>query len=166
MKARIRILTVVGTRPEAIKLAPVIKRLSHHPAIEQKVVLSGQHCELLHSALAIFGIRADVDLALMKTNQCLARLTARAITSFETLYSKWRPDWVIVQGDTTTAFTAALVAYYQRIRVAHVEAGLRTGNPYDPFPEEVNRCFIDQLSALHFAPTERARQNLLLEGMA
>ncbi len=165
MKPRLKIFTVVGTRPEAIKLAPVIQRLARHPQVNHKVVLGEQHRELLHSALAVFGIQSDINLGLMEENQTLAELNARALKAFEALYQGERPDWVIVQGDTTTAFAAALASFYHRISIAHVEAGLRTDDLYNPFPEEINRRFIDQLSTLHFAPTERARQNLLREGI-
>jgi UDP-N-acetylglucosamine 2-epimerase (non-hydrolysing) len=162
---RQRIFTIVGTRPEAIKLAPVIRRLGEHPRVEHKVILSGQHSELAHSALQTFQIDHDIDLDLMQDNQSLGGLTARALTAFERLYCAQPPDCAVVQGDTTTAFAAALAAFYQGIRVAHVEAGLRTDDPANPFPEEVNRRFIAQLATLHFAPTERARENLLREGV-
>ena len=161
---RVKVLTIVGTRPEAIKLAPVIRRLNEHAAVHHKVVLTGQHRELLDSALRVFGIRADYNLALMEENQGLSRLTAKSLQALEALFRKEGSDWVVVQGDTTTAFAAGLAAFYLRVPVAHVEAGLRTDDLYNPFPEELNRRFIDQLARLHFAPTERARRNLLREG--
>jgi UDP-N-acetylglucosamine 2-epimerase (non-hydrolysing) len=160
----LKTLTIVGTRPEAIKLAPVIRRLAARDDVVNKVVLSGQHREMLHSALAIFGIAGDVDLALMTENQTLSHLTAALLSTLDPLFVRERPDWIIVQGDTTTAFAAALVAYYRWIPVVHVEAGLRTHDALNPFPEEINRL-IDQLATLHFAPTEHARGELLQEGI-
>ena len=163
---RQRILTIVGTRPEAIKLAPVIRRLQEHPHVHHTLALSGQHAALAHGALRSFGLQHDVDLELMQENQSLSVLAARTLAAFEELYRARRPDWVLVQGDTTTAFAGALAAFYQQIRVAHVEAGLRTYNATNPFPEEINRRFIAQLAALHFAPTARAEKNLLREGIS
>lgn len=160
MKSRVKILTLVGTRPEAIKMAPVIGALLDRPEVEQKVVLSGQHRELLRGALASFDVRPQIDLELMENNQTLSRLTGRALTALDALYRAEKPDWVLVQGDTTTAMVASLAAFYLHIRVAHVEAGLRTDDLDNPFPEEMNRRFIDLLSSLYFAPTQRAKDNL------
>jgi len=161
----LKVCTILGTRPEAIKLAPVIRLLNSTPDVEQQVLVTGQHNELLQQPLDLFGIRPTRDLKVMQENQQLAALTSRLLTEVEQDLSKYRPDWVLVQGDTTTAMAAALAAYYLRIPVAHVEAGLRTGDRFNPFPEEINRLFVDHLSQLHFAPTERARQNLLREGL-
>jgi UDP-N-acetylglucosamine 2-epimerase (non-hydrolysing) len=158
-----KVCTVFGTRPEAIKLAPVIRCLAAKPGVEQRVVVTGQHRELLDQVLDLFSIRPALDLRVMTPDQDLGTLTARILQQLGTVFLQYRPDWVIVQGDTTTAFAAALAAFYLRIPVAHVEAGLRTDDRYDPYPEEINRRFVDQLASLHFAPTERARANLLME---
>jgi UDP-N-acetylglucosamine 2-epimerase (non-hydrolysing) len=159
-----KIWTVIGTRPEAIKLAPVVMRLADEPGIEQRVVLSGQHRELLYSALDVFGIKPHIDLALMRARQHPGELLGRAVLAFDPLLDADRPDWIVVQGDTTTAAAASLAAFYRKIRVAHVEAGLRTGDLAAPFPEEANRQIIDRLATLHFAPTTAARGHLLAEG--
>jgi UDP-N-acetylglucosamine 2-epimerase (non-hydrolysing) len=160
-----KICTVFGTRPEAIKLAPVIRCLEVQPGVEQRIVVTGQHRELLDQALDLFSIRPEVDLRVMTPKQDLGTLTARILAQLANDFLKHRPDWVVVQGDTTTALTAALAAFYQRIPVAHVEAGLRTNDRYNPYPEEINRRFVDQLASLHFAPTEKARENLLKESL-
>jgi UDP-N-acetylglucosamine 2-epimerase (non-hydrolysing) len=165
VSAPARVLLVVGTRPEAIKLGPVVTALRARPeAFEVRVCVSGQHREMLDPVLDLFGIVPDHDLELMTPKQTLPALTAAVITATTPILQAERPDWVIVQGDTTTAFGAGLASFYQRIRVAHVEAGLRSGDKRVPFPEEANRRMVDTLSDLHFAPTERARQNLLREG--
>jgi len=158
-----KVCTVFGTRPEAIKLAPVIRCLEGQPGVEQRVVVTGQHRELLDQALDLFSIRPALDLRVMTQKQDLGTLTARILAQLAKDFLQHRPDWVVVQGDTTTAFTAALAAFYLRIPVAHVEAGLRTNDRYNPYPEEINRRFVDQLASLHFAPTEKARANLLKE---
>jgi len=158
-----KVCTVLGTRPEAIKLAPVIRCLGLRRGVEQRVVVTGQHRELLDQALDLFAIRPAVDLRVMIPEQDLGTLTARILGQLGKDFLQHRPDWVVVQGDTTTAFTAALAAFYLRIPVAHVEAGLRTNDRYNPYPEEINRRFVDQLASLHFAPTEKARTNLLNE---
>ena len=157
---------IFGTRPEAIKLAPVILAAKADPRFKCKVCVTAQHREMLDQVLKVFKIKPDVDLNLMRPNQTLAGLTARAISAIDTYLAKEKPDIVIVQGDTTTVFCAALCAFYHKIPVGHVEAGLRTGNKYSPFPEEANRVLATHLSALHFAPTQKARQNLLKEGIA
>ncbi len=163
--SKLKVCIAFGTRPEAIKLAPVIQRLGRHPGVEQRVLVSGQHRQLLDQVLELFGIQPARDLNVMEADQPLGALTARVLHEVEQDLSAYRPDWLVVQGDTTTAFASALAAYYQRIPVAHVEAGLRTSDRLNPFPEEINRRFIGQLADLHFAPTERARQNLLREGV-
>jgi UDP-N-acetylglucosamine 2-epimerase (non-hydrolysing) len=158
-------LTVFGTRPEAIKLAPVLQELRKFPEIESRVCVTAQHREMLDQVLRIFEITPDYDLNLMRPNQSLSQITADALLSLESVIQRERPDVVITQGDTTTAFVASLAAFYAQIKIARVEAGLRTGNKYSPFPEEINRLLADHLADLHFAPTARARENLLREGI-
>lgn len=160
-----RVLVIFGTRPEAIKLAPVCYELRKRPEFEAKVCVTAQHRQLLDQALNLFDIKPDFDLDLMRENQTLFQVTAKTLTGLEEILRLERPDAVLVQGDTTTAFAAALAAYYLRVSVGHVEAGLRTGNRYNPFPEEINRKLVDALSDWCFAPTEQARQNLLAEGV-
>lgn len=161
------ILTILGTRPEAIKLAPVILELQRRRKRFRSVVcVTGQHREMLDPMLAFFGIQPDIDLKLMRKNQTPGDLTARTLTALDPVLEKIRPDWVVVQGDTTTVMAAALAAYYRRIPVAHVEAGLRTDNKYSPFPEEINRRMAGVLADVHFAPTMRAGRNLRREGVS
>ena len=158
---------IIGTRPEAIKQAPVIlearRREAKGSRVESLVISTGQHREMLVPILDLFGITPDVDLGLMQPNQTLADLTARALTNLEELLQDTRPDVVVVQGDTSTAMAGALAAYYLKIPVAHVEAGLRTGDPYAPFPEEINRRIIGQIARFHFAPTPGAAEALAAE---
>lgn len=158
------VLVVLGTRPEAIKLAPVITELRRHSDVTTRVCVTGQHKEMIQPILELFNVRPDIDLALMTPNQRLSLLTATALMRIEEVIASTAPDWVVVQGDTTSAMAATLAAFYQRVPVAHVEAGLRTHDLARPFPEEANRLITDTLAALHFAPTELARQNLLREG--
>lgn len=161
------ILTILGTRPEAIKLAPVLMELERRKKFFRSVVcVTGQHRELLDPMLTFFGIQPDFDLQLMTQNQSLCALMARLLTALDPVLDEVKPDWVVVQGDTTTVMAAALAAYYRKIPVAHVEAGLRTDNKYSPFPEEVNRRVASVLADLHFAPTQRAARNLRKEGVA
>lgn len=161
-----KVLTVVGTRPEAIKMAPVIKEMARHTGlITQVVCATAQHREMLDQALGIFGIVPDHDLGVMRPNQSLSELTANLLRALDEVVVMERPDWVLVQGDTTTAMTAGLVAFYRGVRLAHVEAGLRSNDRTQPFPEEVNRRIADMLADLCFAPTERNRQYLLREGV-
>ena len=161
-----KILCVFGTRPEAIKMAPVILELSLRPdTAAVRVCVTGQHREMLDQMLALFGIHPDIDLDLMEPGQTLARLTSRTIEKVTDVLRAEHPQWVLVQGDTTTAMATALSAFYQRIVVGHIEAGLRTNDAYRPFPEEINRRVISQIATLHFAPTERAKQSLLQEGI-
>jgi UDP-N-acetylglucosamine 2-epimerase (non-hydrolysing) len=160
-----KIVCVVGTRPEAVKMAPIILRLRRDPALAVRVLTTGQHRQLLDQALGEFGIASDEDLDLMRPNQKLADLTARGLTALSDVFERDKPHLVLAQGDTTTVLCAALACYYQRIPFGHVEAGLRTGNPYFPFPEEKNRVLAGHLAELHFAPTETSRQNLLKEGI-
>jgi UDP-N-acetylglucosamine 2-epimerase len=159
------ILSVFGTRPEAIKMAPVIRELARHPGEIRSVICSvGQHREMLNQVLPLFGIRLDHDLDVMQPDQSLSQLTAALFTGLVRVVVEEQPDWVLAQGDTTSVFVASMVAYYRRVRFGHVEAGLRTGDKHRPFPEEINRRIADLVSDLHFAPTERARQALLREG--
>jgi UDP-N-acetylglucosamine 2-epimerase (non-hydrolysing) len=161
-----RVLCVFGTRPEAIKMAPVIRELRKHPArVDLRVCVTGQHREMLDQVLRLFEIVPDHDLDIMRADQSLTQVTAAALTGLDAVIASERPDWVVVQGDTTTAMAASLVAFYHRVRIAHVEAGLRSWDRAHPFPEEVNRRLADSLSDLHFAPTDVARQNLLREGL-
>lgn len=161
-----RVLTIIGTRPEAIKLGPVLLEMRRLPdQFQSRVCLTAQHREMLDQAIAPFGIVPDYDLDLMLPGQTLAQVTARALEGLDEVIRRDRPDVVLVQGDTTTAFCGALSAYYHHVRVGHVEAGLRTGNREAPFPEEVNRRLVAQVADYHFAPTEHARQALLAENI-
>jgi UDP-N-acetylglucosamine 2-epimerase (non-hydrolysing) len=162
----VNVSVIIGTRPEAIKLAPVIRELNSRPGVIVNVVATAQHRELLDQALEIFSIRPAVDLSAMQTAQNLAALTARMLVTLEGEFTANRPDVVVVQGDTTTVLTASLAAFYARVPVAHVEAGLRSGDLDQPFPEEMNRRVATILARWHFAPTARARENLLAEGIA
>ena len=158
-----KVLTVFGTRPEAIKLAPVVHALKAAPDFQAVVCVTGQHRQILDQMLAFFGVDADHDLNVMRPDQSLTGLSALTLQALQPVLERERPDWVVVQGDTTAAMAAALAAYYAKIKVAHVEAGLRTGDKYAPFPEEVNRRIIGVIADLHFAPTETARAALLAE---
>lgn len=160
-----RILTIVGTRPEAIKLAPVVLELQKRPEVEQRLIATAQHREILDQALSIFGIEPDIDLDLMEQDQVLSELTSKVLLRLSEVYQNEQPDVVVVQGDTTTVMAAALAAFYRKISVAHVEAGLRSYDKYSPFPEEVNRRVVGAVATYNFAPTERAKENLLREGI-
>lgn len=160
-----KIAVIFGTRPEAIKLCPVVSALKADPTFECKVCVTGQHKEMLSQVLNVFGVVPDVDLALMQPNQTLAGLTARALTALDDYLAKEKPDIVMVQGDTTTVLAGALAAFYHHIPVAHVEAGLRTWNLESPWPEEANRQLTTRLAKWHFCPTGNNRQNLLNEGV-
>ena len=149
-----------GTRPEAIKLAPVIKCFQQAEDFDTKVVLTGQHREMVAQVMDLFSLTATVDLDIMQPKQTLNDITCRSLQGLEKLYREYKPELVIAQGDTTTAFAASLAAFYQQIPVGHVEAGLRTNNIYNPFPEEANRRLISQIAQLHFAPTTLAMENL------
>ena len=160
------VLCVIGTRPEAIKLAPVVRALAADPTTFQlRVCVTGQHRELLDAVFRHFDLTADDDLDVMRPDQSLADLTAALFAGLGPLLARHTPDWVVVQGDTTSAMAAALAGAYAGARVAHVEAGLRTGRMDDPFPEELNRTLISHAAHLHFAPTDRSRANLLAEGI-
>jgi UDP-N-acetylglucosamine 2-epimerase (non-hydrolysing) len=159
------VMVVYGTRPEAIKLAPVIRGLAARPHLRVVTVVTGQHREMLDQVNELFGIVPDVDLDVIADRQTLPELTGKVMAGVTQAVERYRPDAVLVQGDTTTSFVAGLAAFYQQVPVVHVEAGLRTGNRYDPFPEEVNRCLTTQLTSLHLAPTSTSRANLLREGV-
>jgi UDP-N-acetylglucosamine 2-epimerase (non-hydrolysing) len=161
----VKVLVVIGTRPEAIKLAPVIGELSRRPGVVVRVCATGQHKELLDDSLACLGIVADDHLEIMTTDQTPTRVAAAVLSRLEPIIERERPDWVVAQGDTTTAAAAVLAAFYAGCKVAHVEAGLRTSDKQHPFPEEVNRRLASAVADLHFAPTARARANLLAEGI-
>jgi len=161
-----KVMVVFGTRPEAIKLAPVVHALARSATLRPFVCVTGQHRQMLDQMLSFFDIRPDHDLAVMRPNQDLSGLTARLIESMQPVLSAQQPDAILVQGDTTTAFAAALAGFYQRIPTGHVEAGLRTNDIYNPFPEELNRRLVSQIAAWHFAPTARAKENLIREDVA
>jgi UDP-N-acetylglucosamine 2-epimerase (non-hydrolysing) len=159
----VKLLAVIGTRPEAIKMAPVVAS-ARKRGVEVVVCATAQHRELLDQVLDLFAIRPEHDLDLMRSDQTLADLTSRAVAALDPVIAAERPDWLLVQGDTTTAMCGALAAFYRRVRVGHVEAGLRTRDLTRPFPEEMNRRVVDLVADAHFAPTERARRHLLEEG--
>jgi len=161
-----KVLTVFGTRPEAIKMAPLVKHLETLPGVLGRVCVTAQHRQMLDQVLELFEIRPDHDLDLMRPGQDLYTISAEILRSIRAVYEAEKPDIVLVHGDTTTSFVATLAAFYQRIPVGHVEAGLRTGNLYSPWPEEANRRLTGALAALHFAPTSIARENLLRENVA
>lgn len=164
---QVKVLVVLGTRPEAIKLAPVIMDLRRHQDRFQTVVCStGQHREMLQQMLKSFGLHPDFNLNVMKPNQSLADVTSAVLTGMDSVLEKEKPDVMLVQGDTTTTMAASMAAFYRRIPVGHVEAGLRTGDRYNPFPEEINRRLTTHIADFHFAPTELSRSNLLQEGVS
>jgi UDP-N-acetylglucosamine 2-epimerase (non-hydrolysing) len=159
------VLSVFGTRPEAIKMAPLVKALAEQAGIKSKVCVTAQHRQMLDQVLELFEIKPDYDLNIMKPGQTLSGITSEILTRIEPVLTEFQPDLVLVHGDTSTTFAATLAAYYQRVAVGHVEAGLRTGNIYSPWPEEANRKLTGALANLHFSPTELSRQNLLREGV-
>lgn len=160
-----RILSVLGTRPEAVKMAPIVQLLAKTPGIESRLCVTAQHRQMLDQVLNLFGTSPDYDLDLMREDQSLPELSAAIFTHLDPVFAEFRPDWVLAQGDTTTVAIASLLAYYRRIRFGHVEAGLRTRDKWQPFPEEINRRLAGVVADLHFAPTEWARSNLLREGV-
>ncbi len=161
----LRVLSIFGTRPEAVKMAPVVQALSHTPGVTSLVCVTAQHRQMLDQVLGLFEIHPEVDLDLMKPDQSLADLTAAIFTHLDPVLARLKPDWILVQGDTTTVMAASIAAFYRRIRIGHVEAGLRTADKWQPFPEEINRRLASVVTDLHFAPTEWARQNLLRENI-
>ncbi|NJK35026.1 MAG: UDP-N-acetylglucosamine 2-epimerase (non-hydrolyzing) [Oscillatoriales cyanobacterium SM2_2_1] len=159
------VCVVLGTRPEAIKLAPVIMALRDRPHLRTHVLLTGQHREMVGQVMELFHLRADDNLDIMVPRQTLTQITCRSLGGLEAQFENLQPKLVVVQGDTTTAFAASLAAFYHRVAIAHVEAGLRTHDRYDPYPEEINRRLISQLATLHFAPTEQAVSHLRAAGI-
>ncbi|MCC5668095.1 UDP-N-acetylglucosamine 2-epimerase (non-hydrolyzing) [Nostoc sp. CHAB 5784] len=160
-----RVCIILGTRPEAIKLAPVIQVFQKSSSFESQVILTGQHREMVEQVMQLFNIKADYDLEIMQVQQSLNDITCRSLQGLEALFKEKKPDLVVVQGDTTTAFAAALAAFYQKIPMGHVEAGLRTDDIFNPYPEEANRRLISQITQLHFAPTPWAVENLHRSGV-
>ena len=162
----IKVMTIFGTRPEAIKMAPLVKELEKRKEIESIVCVTAQHREMLDQVLEVFDIKPDYDLNIMKQGQTLADITTRALVGLEEVIKKEKPSIVLVHGDTTTTFAGALAAYYNQIDIGHVEAGLRTWDKYSPFPEEMNRQMVDRVTDMFFAPTEVSKGNLLSEGIS
>ncbi len=165
VKPPVRVCIILGTRPEAIKLAPVIKQFKQSSQFDTRVVLTGQHREMVDQVMHLFDLTADEDLAIMQRDQTLTDITCRSLRGLETLFQTLDPQFVLVQGDTTTAFAAAMAAFYHKIPVGHVEAGLRTDDLFNPYPEEANRRLISQVAQLHFAPTSTAVKNLQTSGV-
>ena len=162
---KIKLALIFGTRPETIKMFPIISEMKKYPEfIDYKILLSGQHREMLDQMLTAFHIQSDYDLKIMKKDQSLSQIFSKSVNGIEKILTKERPDMVLVQGDTTTTFAGAVAAFFQKIKIAHIEAGLRTNNKYYPFPEEMNRHLTSVLADLHFAPTEKSCMNLLSEG--
>ncbi|MDO4535301.1 MAG: UDP-N-acetylglucosamine 2-epimerase (non-hydrolyzing) [Clostridium perfringens] len=162
---KIKVLTIFGTRPEAIKMAPLVKELEKREEIESKVCVTAQHREMLDQVLALFDIKPEYDLNIMKTRQSLTGITTKVLEGLEEVFTEEKPDMILVHGDTTTTFAGGLAAFYQQIKIGHVEAGLRTFDKYFPFPEEMNRRLTGALADLHFSPTESSKRNLLREGI-
>ncbi len=160
-----KVMSVFGTRPEAIKMCPLVLEMQKHPEIESIVCLTGQHREMLDQVMDIFGIKAQYNLNIMRPRQTLTTITTSVLEKMEEVLIEEKPDLVLVHGDTTTSFVVALAAFYQQIPVGHVEAGLRTYNKYSPFPEEMNRCLTGRIADIHFAPTKNNRENLRKENI-
>ncbi|XOQ17519.1 MAG: UDP-N-acetylglucosamine 2-epimerase (non-hydrolyzing) [Sporanaerobacter sp.] len=161
---KMKVMTVFGTRPEAIKMAPIVKAMEKEERIESIVCVTAQHRQMLDQVLNIFDIKPDFDLNIFKPGQTLTEITTKALEGLEKVIIENKPDLLLVQGDTTTVFAGALAAFYQKVKIGHVEAGLRSGNLYSPYPEEANRKLTGILTDFHFAPTEKSRENLLKEG--
>ncbi|WP_230974973.1 non-hydrolyzing UDP-N-acetylglucosamine 2-epimerase [Aminipila luticellarii] len=161
-----KVMTVFGTRPEAIKMAPLVKKLNEAEGIESVLCVTAQHREMLDQVLELFQLTPDYDLNIMKQNQTISQITSNVLIGLEEVLKKEKPDVVLVHGDTTTTFAAALASFYQQIKVGHVEAGLRTYDKYSPYPEEMNRVLTGHIADFHFSPTERNRVNLLKEGVS
>jgi len=165
-KNKLSVMVIFGTRPEAVKMAPVVRVLKQHTEeIETQVCVTAQHREMLDQVLGLFGIIPDIDLNLMRPSQKLSQLTARIFTTLDPVIEKFNPDWILVQGDTTTVMAASILGFYHHVKIGHVEAGLRTRNKWQPFPEEINRRLAGVVADLHFAPTDDNRKNLLNEGV-
>lgn len=162
---KVKVITIFGTRPEAIKMAPLVKEMEKNPNIENKVCVTAQHRQMLDQVLDLFDISPDFDLNIMQSKQTLTGITTRVLEGLEDIFEKENPNLVLVHGDTTTTFAGALAAFYQKIKVGHVEAGLRTFDKYFPFPEEMNRKLTGSIADLHFAPTTGSKSNLLREGI-
>lgn len=162
---KLKVMSIFGTRPEAIKMAPVVKKIEESEDMESIVCVTAQHREMLDQVLSLFSIIPDYDLNIMKSGQTLSEITSRALMGIEEVLVKAKPDIVLVHGDTTTTFTGSLAAFYHQIPVGHVEAGLRSGNKYSPYPEEMNRTLTGRLAELHFAPTKGNHVNLISEGI-
>ncbi|MBQ3123753.1 MAG: UDP-N-acetylglucosamine 2-epimerase (non-hydrolyzing) [Firmicutes bacterium] len=160
-----KVLTVFGTRPEAIKMAPLVKELEKAEGIESVFCVTAQHREMLDQVLELFQLKPDYDLNIMKPNQTISMITSNVLNGLDEVFNKEQPDIVLVHGDTTTTFAAALAGFYHQVKIGHVEAGLRTYDKYSPFPEEMNRVLTGHMADLHFSPTERNRDNLLREGI-
>lgn len=160
-----KVISIFGTRPEAIKMAPIIEALAADARFESKVCVTGQHRQMLDQTLSLFGIRPDFDLDIMQSSQGLNDIVAKTMSGLTRIFEEYEPDYALVQGDTTTAMASALAAFYHHVKVGHVEAGLRTGNLLAPWPEEANRRLVSVLTQLHFAPTKAAKDNLLREGV-
>lgn len=162
---KIKVLSVFGTRPEAIKMAPLVKELEKRKETESIVCVTAQHREMLDQVLEAFDIKPEYDLNIMKSGQTLSQITARVLQGLEEVILKVRPDIILVHGDTSTTFAASLAAFYSRVSIGHVEAGLRTNNKYSPYPEEMNRQMVDRLADMYFAPTDLSKENLLSENV-
>ena len=162
---KLKVMTIFGTRPEAIKMAPLVKELQSRPEIESYCCVTAQHRQMLDTVLEIFQIKPEFDLNIMEARQSLSTITSKCLLGLEEVFREVRPDLVLVHGDTSTTFAGALAAFYQQIAVGHVEAGLRTWDRYSPFPEEMNRSMVGRLAQLHFCPTETNRRNLAAEGI-
>ena len=160
----IKVMTIFGTRPEAIKMAPLVKELEERKEIKSIVCVTAQHREMLDQVLDVFKIIPDYDLNIMKQGQTLSEITSRVLLGLEEIIQKEKPNIILVHGDTTTTFAGALAAFYNQVDIGHVEAGLRTWNKYSPFPEEMNRQMVDCVTDIYFAPTKMSKQNLLKEG--
>ncbi|GET42838.1 UDP-N-acetylglucosamine 2-epimerase [Microseira wollei NIES-4236] len=165
LQSPFKVCIILGTRPEAIKLAPVIQQFKSSSSFDTQVVLTGQHREMVDQVMQLFELSADYDLEIMQQKQTLTDITCKSLQGLETLFKQMQPQVVLVQGDTTTAFAATLAAFYQKIPVGHVEAGLRTDNIYNPYPEEANRRLVSQLAQLHFAPTSKSVEHLKRSGI-
>lgn len=163
---KVKVLTVFGTRPEAIKMAPLVKELQKREEIECKVLVTAQHRQMLDSVLDIFDITPDLDLNIMQHGQTITDITSRVMYGCQEVFKSYKPEIVLVHGDTTTTFAASLAAFYEKIPVGHVEAGLRSDNIYSPYPEEMNRRLTGRLASYHFAPTIANRENLVKENVS